>query len=815
MEHILKLFFKKPLLRLSAIFLFFFIFLPSTHLKAQGDKKQPRILIVLDESSSMILPWVHDKLRYAAAKELILAIMDSVYSVNGKVEFALRAFGEQNNVRENNCVDSKLEVMFSQNNKTQMSLRLDDLHPLGVTPIAYSLKEAAENDMDDQILYYYGLILITDGEESCGGNLCDVMKSFVNNKINYKPYIINLSSDGSLKMIYDCMGNYLQANTQADIAKTAGIIKERFKPDLTKIVKKEPVVKEDYKVLVVIPGVVVYKPSPIIIDSKQLQLRRVGPVEPEEDKLRFKTPAAVVFKPEVNIPPVKLQQIKRLQPDEVERERTRLSTPDVAVYKPELSIPKITLQQVKRIQPDEVERERTRLSTPEVAVYKPELKIPAVELQQAKRIQPDEVERERTRLSTPEVTIYKPEINIPAIQLQKVQVAIAEAASDKLRFAIPDVSVLVLPPFALGKVRKNDKRLAIDTLEFQVRLNTPYGVCVDSKGNIYISDNENNRIRKVDTKGIITTIAGTGEEGYERDGVPAISTKLFKPCGILVDEDDNIYFSDRHNRRIRKIDNKGIITTFAGTGVQGYNGDTGTALHTQFFTPSYLTRDAAGDMFLSDSGRVWKIGADGRMKVIAGDGHAFSSLDADNGYVRVVGDNGPAKKASLNRPRGIAVDKQGNLYIVDRGHFRIRKVDATGKITTAAGTGEYGFQGDGAHAKLAKMSDMNDATLDKDGNLYFTDGNMVRRLNKEGIINIIAGTGRAGYSGDGGPATDARLWNPASIALDKEGNLYIAEAWNNVIRKVDTKGIITTVAGCGKAGFMGDGLPAATGAPQK
>lgn len=772
MVNSLVLFFKRPLYYLSLVVLLLSLTCFSASVSAQSDRKQPRILIILDQSSSMSLTWVKDKSRYTAAKELIMAIMDSVYSVNDNVEFALRAFGEQNNVKDNNCIDTKLEVMFSKNNKTQMSLRLDDLKPLGVTPIAYSLKQAADDDMANQTLYYYGLILITDGEESCGGNLCETVQKFVKNKINYKPYIISLTDEPRLKAVYECFGNFLQANTGPDIPRTAGIIANAFKPDLTKIVKKDAATPV-YTITVELPPVSYYMPQRISISPELKTMKRPLPVAMESERFR------------ASIPDVSIYTLPRLQWDipVAQLPNTQILEPGAAPY---------------------------RVKIPDVAIYKvPDLQldIPVAHMDNTAIM---EAEPPPYRISIPDVDLNRTEIFIIYAPLEQVpQIAIADMGGEKWRFQIPEVSIMELPKINSGK-QKDPEQMKPDTFVEQTRLYGPYGVCVDDIGNVYISDNWNNRIRKVDTSGIINTIAGTGEDGYEKDGVPAKSTAIFKPCGIIVDKAGEIFFCDRHNRRLRKIDAKGIITTIAGTGVQGYSGDTGIALQSDLYTPSYLARDKKGNLYLSDSGRVWKIDTGGVMTVVAGDGHAYTSKDADASYVRIIGDHGPARKASLNRPRGVAIDDDGNLYIVDRGHFRIRKVDPEGMITTVAGTGEYGFQGDGARAKMAKLSDLNDIAVDDQGNVYFTDGDLVRVLNKSGIIHIVAGSGRKGYSGDGGPATEARLWHPVAIAVDKRGNLYIAEAWNNVIRKVDTNGIITTIAGCGKPGFLGDGWPAAS-----
>ncbi len=209
--------------------LFIVLLITGLGLKAQVDERQPRILLLLDASSSMLEPWQGDNNRYKAAQEIISKLIDSVYKVNDQVEFALRVYGHQHPAQENNCYDTKREVMFSKNNLTQIQLRLEALHPAGVTPIAFSLQEAAENDLVDQNRYSYSLILITDGGESCGGNLCEVVKELLSKKINFKPYILSLVDYSPLKQQYDCLGNYLLVNKEEDIPKAVGTIVDGYR----------------------------------------------------------------------------------------------------------------------------------------------------------------------------------------------------------------------------------------------------------------------------------------------------------------------------------------------------------------------------------------------------------------------------------------------------------------------------------------------------------------------------------------------------------------------------------------------------------
>lgn len=214
---------------------FFLILLMAFSLAASGQAdqpKQPRILILLDASSSMLQPWEKNQERYKTAARIITSLIDSVYKVNDQVEFALRVYGHQHPAQENNCYDTRREVMFSKDNLTQISLRLADIQSVGVSPIAFSLKEAAENDLVEEKYFNYSLVLITDGGESCGGNICEVVKSLLDKKINFRPYIIGLVDYAPLREQYACLGNYLLTTKEPDIAKTVGTIVEAYRPML-------------------------------------------------------------------------------------------------------------------------------------------------------------------------------------------------------------------------------------------------------------------------------------------------------------------------------------------------------------------------------------------------------------------------------------------------------------------------------------------------------------------------------------------------------------------------------------------------------
>lgn len=195
-------------------------------------ERKARILILLDGSSSMVDKWQGTKTRFNAAENVIMALMDSVYKVNPNVEFGLRVFGHQHSVVEKNCFDTKKEVFFNRNNTVQMSLRLASIKPYGITPIAYSIRKAVEEDMVDDVHYAYSLILITDGGESCGGDICEVVREMLEKKIYFKPYIISLFNSAELAMTYACMGQYMQVTNQGDIPKAVHAIVDAYKPML-------------------------------------------------------------------------------------------------------------------------------------------------------------------------------------------------------------------------------------------------------------------------------------------------------------------------------------------------------------------------------------------------------------------------------------------------------------------------------------------------------------------------------------------------------------------------------------------------------
>jgi len=307
-------------------------------------------------------------------------------------------------------------------------------------------------------------------------------------------------------------------------------------------------------------------------------------------------------------------------------------------------------------------------------------------------------------------------------------------------------------------------------------------VASDSAGNIFVSDPSNQRVRRVDAaSGIITTVAGTGAAGFSGDGGPALSALLNSPAGLAIDGAGNLYIADFQNARVRMVAaGTGIITTLAGTGTSGSTGDGGPATAAQLASPYALAADAAGNVFIGllDDARVRRVDAvTGIITTVAGIGTAGFS-----------GDGGLATAAQMSSPYGVLLDGIGNLFVADLYNNRVRRVDAaTGIITTVAGTGTAGFSGDGGPATAAALNYPLGLTLDGAGNLFVADFNnqRVRMVAAAtGVITTMAGAGTAGFSGDSGPAIDAALRYPYGLALDPAGNLYIADNGNSRVRKV-------------------------------
>jgi trimeric autotransporter adhesin len=381
----------------------------------------------------------------------------------------------------------------------------------------------------------------------------------------------------------------------------------------------------------------------------------------------------------------------------------------------------------------------------------------------------------------------------------------------------------------------------------------PHDLAFDKKGNLFIVDYYNTRIRRVDTKtGIITTVAGNGIYGYSGDGGPATSANLSgNISGIAFDSSGNLFIADLNNYSVRRVDAvTGIITTVAGNGKVGSGGNGVPATSISLYFPAGVAVDKANNLFFIDNGtlQIYKVdAATGTITIVAGSGR--------KGYD---GDGGPAVNASFNSLNNLAIDREGNLFVADTGNYRVRRIDArTGIITTVAGNGEKKCSGDGGPAveaslgwiysfaldsagnlliggldsirrvdaitgiikKVVDAINLKGITADGAGNIFFTDRHVVKVKNlKTGAIDRVAGQNiyNGGnphkFSDAAGPAIFADLCHPTDVAVDREGNLFIADSYNHRIRKVDARtGIMTTIAGGGSersAGFSGDGGPA-------
>jgi DNA-binding beta-propeller fold protein YncE len=386
----------------------------------------------------------------------------------------------------------------------------------------------------------------------------------------------------------------------------------------------------------------------------------------------------------------------------------------------------------------------------------------------------------------------------------------------------------------------------------------PEHLAFDSRGDLYVCDNSNDRVRKIDMRsGIITTVLGNGQRASNGDDGPAAEASTLMPDAICLDIFDNLYVGEKYGFRVRKIEARtGIVRTLVGNGVPGFGEEGRPGRETTCNSvESGIWADPDGTVFWGDcSGRLRRY--DGQSGIVttalggtsvhdgeaatAGflcgpgglsvgrDGHIYiadvwsqrvRALDPITGVVRTVagngaraygGDGGPATEAYLGNPHDVSVDSRGRVVIADTRHGHVRRVDEDGVIRAIAGTTLQWDKGDGGPAIGACLVHVASVAHGPGDDVYLGDAvGRIRRVDaRTGIITTIAGCGLPGYSGDGGPATQARIGHPAAIRFDARGNLYFADAAHHVVRKVDLNGIITTIVGCGEAGFSLDGTPA-------
>jgi sugar lactone lactonase YvrE len=333
-------------------------------------------------------------------------------------------------------------------------------------------------------------------------------------------------------------------------------------------------------------------------------------------------------------------------------------------------------------------------------------------------------------------------------------------------------------------------------------LNHPYGLAVDKKGDLFIADNGNHAIREVTPDGNIETFAGnqTFNFGYSGDGGPANFSQLTYPTDVAVDSSGNVYIADYGNFVIRQVTTDGTIHTYAGNNTIGFSGDGGAPTSAALYQPFGVAVDSSGNVYIAEYG-------DSRIrKVTTGTGAKISTI-AGNGTYGFAGDGAAATSAELNFPHGLCVDSSGNIFIADFGNNRIRKIVSGGNISTFAGNGLTSYSGDSGGATQAQFNTPSGVAIDAAGNIYVADtiNNAVRQITTKGVISTFAGTGTAGFSGDGSAANKGQLNAPQGVAVDAAGNVYIADSGNLRVRVVGTNGNISTFAGSGSPGYGGDG----------
>jgi sugar lactone lactonase YvrE len=309
-------------------------------------------------------------------------------------------------------------------------------------------------------------------------------------------------------------------------------------------------------------------------------------------------------------------------------------------------------------------------------------------------------------------------------------------------------------------------------------LSGPNDVIFDVSGNMYIADQDNNRVRKVNSSGTIITIAGTGAANYTGDGGQASAATFNQPTAFGFDSSGNLYIADYNNQVVRRINSSSVVNRYAGTGAAGYNGNGGQATSSQLNYPSAVIADSAGNIYIADSHNnvIREVSTSGVISTYAGNLTAGFS-----------GDGGSATAAELHLPYRIAFDTHWNMYIADSHNNCIRKVDAgTHIISTVAGNGTASYGGDGGPATSAQINEPFGVCVDASGNIYIADtyNNRIRKVNTSGIISTIAGNGTGAYNGDGIAATSAEIDYPTDVTLDHSGNLYISDYYNYRIRKV-------------------------------
>jgi sugar lactone lactonase YvrE len=323
----------------------------------------------------------------------------------------------------------------------------------------------------------------------------------------------------------------------------------------------------------------------------------------------------------------------------------------------------------------------------------------------------------------------------------------------------------------------------------------PEAFAIDPEGHVVFSDCEAQRVFRVVSKDQVEVVAGSGPQGFDGgdfagDGGPATGARLNCPSGLAFDDAGNLFVADSVNNRVRMIDTSGIISTVAGSGTTGidaggYVGDGGAATDAELEFPVGVAFDAQGLLYITDKGNdvIRRVDANGTISTIAGTGHGSFS-----------GDGGPAIEAELHSPWYLVFDREGNLFFTDRDNARIRMIDTDGVISTIAGGGTRGAHASTVPALQAAFVEPYGLTIDRHGRLFVSDdiANVIRVIDG-GTVSTMAGTGKLGSFGDGGPASDAQLSSPFGLLMTPEGDLYVADGGNGCVRMIDPTGVISSV----------------------
>jgi DNA-binding beta-propeller fold protein YncE len=363
-------------------------------------------------------------------------------------------------------------------------------------------------------------------------------------------------------------------------------------------------------------------------------------------------------------------------------------------------------------------------------------------------------------------------------------------------FAVGLILITQATPVATSVRRFQDQWMPVQGVEeadpAMAVFNDPSGLSLDANGVLYFSERRTHLIRSL-SNGRLEIVAGTGRKGYTGDGVPARQARLNYPEGLAVDSSGNLYIADSKNHRIRRIDRAGIVSTVAGNGESGFSGDGLPAVAAQLDQPMDIAFGPSGSLYIAD----W-----GNHRIRRVDQQGTISTVAGTGQAGFSGDRGPAYRARLDGPYGLWVDWEEHLWIADSHNHRVRRVGRDGVITTVAGTGEAGFSGDGGPALAARFDSPQAVLVTTAGSVLINDehNHRIRAILPDGRVRTIVGSAETGFCGDGGPATEACLHDPEDMVEAPSGDLYLTDGDNHRIRAVDPTGMIHTLAGTGPVG---------------